>query len=67
MTAESCSRPSAAGTVPEWEPAEVDLPGRTLTLVYRGACQTGRSRRTSAALCSRIHCAQPNVTEPRSG
>lgn len=52
-----------AGPVPEWESAEVDLPGRMLTLVYRVACQTGHSRRASATLCSRILCAQPDVTE----
>ncbi|MDQ7810697.1 hypothetical protein Q5425_43815 [Amycolatopsis sp. A133] len=66
MTAESRSRSSVAGTVPEWESAEVDLPGRMLTLVYRVACQTGHSRRTSATLCRRILCAQPKATESRA-
>jgi len=55
-----------AAPVPEWESAEVDLPGRMLTLVYRVACQTGQSRRTSVRLCSRILCAQPDVTESGS-
>ncbi len=52
--------------MPEWESAEVDLPGRMLTLVYRVACQTGHSRRKSAALCSRILCAQPDAAGSRA-
>ncbi|MEU7785548.1 MULTISPECIES: hypothetical protein [unclassified Amycolatopsis] len=66
MTTESHSRPSPTRPVPEWEPAEVDLPGRMLTLVYRVACQTGHSRRRSATLCSRILCAQPDATDSRA-
>ncbi|VVJ21786.1 Uncharacterised protein [Amycolatopsis camponoti] len=61
MTTGSRSRSSAAVPVRERESAEVDLPGRMLTLVYRVACQTGHSRRTSAALCSRILGAQPDA------
>ncbi|WIX84570.1 hypothetical protein [Amycolatopsis sp. DG1A-15b] len=66
MTAGSHSRPSTADPAPAWESAEVDLPGRMLTLVYRVACQTGHSRRTSATLCTRILCAQPDATESRA-
>jgi hypothetical protein len=66
MTAGSRSRPSPADPVPEWGSAEADLPGRMLTLVYRVACQTGHSRRTSATLCSRILSAQPDATESRA-
>ncbi|MEV4049717.1 hypothetical protein AB0J55_00900 [Amycolatopsis sp. NPDC049688] len=55
-----------AGPVPAWESVEVDLPGRMLTLVYRVACQTGQSRRTSVRLCRRILGAQPDATEPRA-
>jgi DNA-directed RNA polymerase specialized sigma24 family protein len=46
---------------PAWRSADPDLPARMLTLVYRVAKQTGRSRRTSTALCCRVLTASPEV------
>ncbi|WP_326943805.1 MULTISPECIES: sigma factor-like helix-turn-helix DNA-binding protein [unclassified Amycolatopsis] len=56
MKTESRTRP-----VLTWQSAETDLPGRMLTLVYRVAKQTGRSQRTSTALCRRVLAAAPEV------
>jgi hypothetical protein len=48
-------------TAAAWRSADPDLPGRMLTLAYRVAKQTGRSRRTSTALCRHVFDASPEL------
>ncbi|MDT8915221.1 hypothetical protein [Amycolatopsis sp. PS_44_ISF1] len=69
MTAGTRSRPAAPDAhlreLPPWLTAEADVAGRMVTLSYRVACSTGRSRRESKRLLDRLLPALAEAGRPR--